>query len=225
MPISVSSYKPIPLFITCHLTAIIIGTFLLNNYKQALALLETKPAVESALRKVGAGDELVVVNWLKEEEEYLRGLSKEPLLETLEMEYYKLLVTLADSEYVFFYSQGTYLLPCDRRKLAASLATWSNLTEATIGKRDMTASAETAHRHALESNKHDLVAVQILECKLNIAQRWTLDSVEWQQAAEKVSMRRYQRCIDALEGLVVARMFELTKMNMSQTGKPHILSV
>jgi hypothetical protein len=102
MPISVSSYKPIPLHITCHLTAIIIGTFLLNNYKQALALLETKPAVESALRKVGAGDEQVVVNWLKEEEEYLRGLSKEPLLETLEMEYYKLLVTLADSEYVFF---------------------------------------------------------------------------------------------------------------------------
>jgi hypothetical protein len=90
----------------------------------------------------------------------------------------------------------------------------------------MTASAETAHRHALESNKYDLVAVQILECKLNIAQRWTLNSVEWQQAAEKVSMRRYQHCIDALEGLVVARMFELTKMNMSQTGKPpHILSI
>jgi hypothetical protein len=79
-----------------------IGTFLLNNYKQALAILETKPAVESALRKVGAGDELVVVDWLKEEAEYLRGLSKEPLLETLEMEYYKLLVILGDSEYVFF---------------------------------------------------------------------------------------------------------------------------
>ena len=60
-----------------------------------------KPAVESALRKVGAKDELVVEEWLKEEEEYLRGLSKEPLLETLEMEYYKLLVTLGDSEYVF----------------------------------------------------------------------------------------------------------------------------
>jgi hypothetical protein len=53
------------------------------------------------LRKVGAKDELVVEEWLKEEEEYLRGLSKEPLLETLEMEYYKLLVTLGDSEYVF----------------------------------------------------------------------------------------------------------------------------
>ena len=67
-------------------------------------------AVESALRKVGAGDELVVVDWLKEEEECLRGLSKEPLVETLEREYYKLLVTLGDSEYVFLLqSQGTYL--------------------------------------------------------------------------------------------------------------------
>jgi hypothetical protein len=90
----------------------------------------------------------------------------------------------------------------------------------------MTTSAETARRHALESEKRDLAAVQVLESKLNIAQRWTSDSVEWQQAAEKVSMRRYQRCLDTLEGLVVARMFELTKMNMSQTGKPpHILLV
>jgi hypothetical protein len=89
----------------------------------------------------------------------------------------------------------------------------------------MTASAETAHRHAIESNKHDLAAIQVFEYKLNIAQRWTVNSMEWQQAAKKVFMRTYQHCIDALEGLVVARMFELTEMNMSQTGKPlsHIL--
>jgi len=90
----------------------------------------------------------------------------------------------------------------------------------------MTASVETARCHALESQKRDLTAVQVLESKLNIAQRWTLNSVEWQQAAEKVSMQHYQCCIDALEGLVVARMFELTKMNMSQTGMfPRILSI
>jgi hypothetical protein len=32
-------------------------------------------------------------------------------------------------------------------------------------------------------------------------------------------MCRYQHCIDTLEGLVVARIFELTKMNRSQTGE------
>jgi hypothetical protein len=40
----------------------------------------------------------MVKEWLKEEEDYLRGLSKEPLEETLEMEYYKLLLSLNVSE-------------------------------------------------------------------------------------------------------------------------------
>ena len=105
-----------------------------------------------------------------------------------------------------------------RRTLAAAILAWSNLTEANVGERDMTASAETARRHALEIQKRDLAAVQIIENKLNIAQRWERGSFEWQAAAEKVIMRTYQRCIDVLEGLVVARMFELTKMNRSQTG-------
>ena len=51
---------------------------------------------------------VMVKEWLKEEE-YLRGLSKEPLEETLEMEYYKLLLNFNNSEYVqFFYSIDVY---------------------------------------------------------------------------------------------------------------------
>lgn len=71
---------------------------MLNNYKQALDILDTRSAVESALMKVGARDMIMVKEWLKEEEEYLRGLTKEPLEETLEMEYYKLLLNLSTSE-------------------------------------------------------------------------------------------------------------------------------
>ena len=76
----------------------VIGTFLLNNYKQALSLLETKPAVIAALAKVGASSGEVVQEWLREEEVYLCGLSKEPLDETLEMEYYKMLESLRVTE-------------------------------------------------------------------------------------------------------------------------------
>jgi hypothetical protein len=110
------------------------------------------------------------------------------------------------------------LLTIYRHTLAAAVLTWSNLTNANINQRDTTASAETARRHALEVQKRDLVSVQVLEKKLNIAQRWERGSFEWQAAAAKVLMRTYQRCIDVLEGLIVARMFELTKMNRSQTG-------
>jgi hypothetical protein len=89
---------PILSFAARLLIHFIVGTFLLKNYKQALSLLETKPAVIAALTKVGASSGEVVKEWLQEEETYLCGLSKEPLEETLEMEYYKMLGSLRVTE-------------------------------------------------------------------------------------------------------------------------------
>ena len=84
--------------------------------------------------------------------------------------------------------------------------------------RDLTQSIETARRHAQEVEARDLLVVQNLEVKLGIFNLWVPADDEWKQAAEMVGKRRYQKCLDSLEGLVVARMFKLTKMNMSQTG-------
>ena len=42
----------------------------------------------------------VFVEWLEEEQDYLKGLSKEPICETQEMEYYQKLVNLNASEWV-----------------------------------------------------------------------------------------------------------------------------
>lgn len=75
-----------------------LSTFLLNNYKQALGILDTKPTVVATLANLGAGNPEVVKKWLQEEEEYLCGLSREPLEETLQMEYYKMLVNLQKSK-------------------------------------------------------------------------------------------------------------------------------
>ena len=74
------------------------GTFLLNNYKQTLKLLGTKPAVLVALSALGASNAETVEGWLEEEREYLKGLTKEPIEETLEMEYYGLLLQWRESE-------------------------------------------------------------------------------------------------------------------------------
>jgi hypothetical protein len=97
--------------------------------------------------------------------------------------------------------------------------TWQVLTPASIGNtRDTTQSEETERRHAQEVEAKDLLAVQNLEVRIGVLNRWGPADKEWKEAAVMVSRRRYQRCLDALEGLVVARMFELTKMNMFQTG-------
>ena len=89
-----------PVFITYYLCThyLHLGTFLLNNYKQALHILETKPSVIKVLASLGATDSDIVNTWLQEEQEYLHGLLKEPAEETLEMEYYKMLTDLHTSE-------------------------------------------------------------------------------------------------------------------------------
>ena len=106
-----------------------------------------------------------------------------------------------------------------RHTLATANLVWSNLSPETIGRRDTTRAIETTRRHAIEMHEKDLIAVHLMEKRLNICVRWGPEGEEWKAAAERVSMRQYQRCLDSLEGLVVARMFELTRMNMSQTGK------
>ena len=60
--------------------------------------------------------------------------------------------------------------------------------------------------------------VQELEVKLSVDLRQSPDCPEWKSAALLVGKRLHQQCLDELEGLIVSRMFELTKMNMSQTG-------
>lgn len=95
---------------------------------------------------------------------------------------------------------------------------WAIVTPDTIAKQDFTRSKETDRRHALEDRDKTLSVVQDLERKLLVDVRWTPEHPKWAITAEMAAKRQYRRCLDTLEGLVVARLFELTKMNMSQTG-------
>jgi hypothetical protein len=96
---------------------------------------------------------------------------------------------------------------------------WVNITPDPVPTRDMTQSRETLCRHALEAWDRNIQVVQDLEVKLNLTERWEPGCPKWLSTAKLVSLWWYQCCLDSLEGLVVARMFELTKMNMSQTGE------
>jgi hypothetical protein len=73
-------------------------------------------------------------------------------------------------------------------------------------------------RHATENAAKDLLAIQDFEVRLQVDVRWHKELEEWKATSALLVRRRYQRCLDELKGLIVSRMFELTKMNMSQTG-------
>ncbi|KAF8145140.1 hypothetical protein K438DRAFT_1782175 [Mycena galopus ATCC 62051] len=148
----------------------LFGTFLVNNYKQAVGILNTEKTVKYAMAQAGVTEEMMEA-CLEEEKVYLDGLSVEPAEETGHMEYYQQLVNLADR----------------REKFKDVFAEGSTANG-------------TTRRHAKEN--YDRV-------------RWTTGDPGWIQAAELVTMQCYQRAINTLEGLVVKRILELTKVNQS----------
>jgi hypothetical protein len=80
------------------------------------------------------------------------------------------------------------------------------------------AALEMKCHHMLENQDKDLLMVQGLEVILCVVEQWAPDCPEWKAAALMVGKHHYQCCLDDLEGLIISRMFELTNMNMSQTG-------
>ncbi|KAJ7033780.1 hypothetical protein C8F04DRAFT_1183753 [Mycena alexandri] len=169
-----------------------LSLLLANKYRRALKIKGTAVLLRETMFSMGIESRSVFETWLEKEKAFLATLSKEPAQETLEMEYYQKLVNLQDlEEHVGIITRvGLPTLPAN--------------TEATYA--------------AAASQTRTLAVVNDLEVRLNIARRWEDDGEDWIRVAKMVKNRRYQRAIDAVEGLVVARMFELSKVNMSDTG-------
>ncbi|KAJ7326440.1 hypothetical protein DFH08DRAFT_916887 [Mycena albidolilacea] len=169
-----------------------LSKFLCTNYRQALAILKTEPALQKWMGQEGADSYARFHEWLQEEKDYLLSLKDAPKtnVETLEMEYVQKLVNLRQST-----------LFCSQRQDARG-ATMQQL----------------ARRHGKEKVEKDLESVQELERQLDIADRWTPASPRWESTTVAIKRRKYRLALDALELLIVERIFELTKINRSQTG-------
>ncbi|KAJ6510311.1 hypothetical protein DFH09DRAFT_1435255 [Mycena vulgaris] len=181
-----------------------LGKFLVSNYNQALSILKTEPTLKEWMRSEGVEDYAVFKEWLEEEKTYLLGLKHAPKtnVETLEMEYVQKLVNLSASQ------AKHSVVAAEARRARADGASY----EPGVPK------AELARRQAREKMEKDLDGVMELEVTLQIVERWTTTSPKWVATAEAIKMRKYQLALDALELLIVERIFELTKMNQSQTG-------
>jgi hypothetical protein len=57
-----------------------------------------------------------------------------------------------------------------------------------------------------------------MEVKMGIATRWQPSDPEYIETANYMSKRKYHLALDNLQRLVVLRLFELHKLNLSQTG-------
>ncbi|KAG1894669.1 uncharacterized protein F5891DRAFT_1130867 [Suillus fuscotomentosus] len=181
-----------------------LSNFLHGNYKQALEILTNGEAVlPKVMQDLKVKDESVFECWLEDEKIYLKGLTREHEEETRQMEYWQRLVNLSASKVALETGMNTF-------------RTHNTLSYGTdIGN---TRKVESMRCHILEDYERNLKLVQVLECRLGIIARWVPEDGEWQRAGRLVADRKYQRALDRLEGLVVARIFELANMKRAGTG-------
>ncbi|KAK7028351.1 hypothetical protein R3P38DRAFT_3314844 [Favolaschia claudopus] len=182
-------------------------SLLSSKYRRALEIRSTYQTLRQAMRELGVQSRDEFQQWREKERAHLRTLSKEPVQETLEMEYYQKLVNLREAE-----ENTSVILSAPPPPIPAEAN--ADYAEAVKTTRRL----EAQRRHALELHERALKAVQDLEIRLLIQRRWRPEDAEWRAAATLVSHRRYQRTLDNLQGLIIARMFELGKCNMSGTG-------
>lgn len=77
---------------------------------------------------------------------------------------------------------------------------------------------ESERRYSIELRENVLRQIIDMEVYLGIEKRWVSSSPEYLEVLAYLSTRTYQRALENLQRLVVQRLFELHKMNISATG-------
>jgi hypothetical protein len=78
---------------------------------------------------------------------------------------------------------------------------------------------EAERKAALRKLELAMNVTDDLERRMGLTERWTSDSEEYRSAAAYLDNRQFIRAVDELEGLVVQRLFELSKAHLAGTGE------
>ncbi|KAJ7712023.1 hypothetical protein B0H14DRAFT_3099266 [Mycena olivaceomarginata] len=159
-----------------------LSKLLYDNYRQALKILQTEPALKRWMQEEGIEDYNTFHVWLEEEKEYLLGLDaglpkKREL--TVEMEYLQRLVNLEGSQ---------KCLTVIRAAECAALADGADYSPAPVSQ-----------------------LVEDLEQKLGVETRWTSNSPQWTATEAALKKYKYLDALDKIEQIILAQLFEMTK--------------
>lgn len=191
-----------------------LGSFLLNNYVQALKIVhEDGATLEASKVHLQMTDEQMD-QWSDEERKFFATLGDESEYDVHAVAYVELLQQLRDLE--------ARRIQTNTRFVAYAPSAESEAYERDTKK---TRHLESERRHARQEHVRVSLEVCELELKMGITNRWTPVTPEYVSAVQYLQERRYRRALDKLQRLVIQRLFELHKLNVSQTGKPTIPTV
>ncbi|KAJ3558554.1 hypothetical protein NP233_g11487 [Leucocoprinus birnbaumii] len=197
-----------------------LSEFLVNNYKQALKIIDGEEELRRAMQDAHINSTTIFHEWLKEEKSYLDGLRKEPPVEKLQIDYYEELIKLSICKDEINELARESFIPFEWPSSADSPEVSTGVGSSVPQKRKHLPQQRLGLQklHANERLASTEAKVHNFEELLGVTTRWEPNTPEWDMVKTLADHRRYQRCLDKLESLVVSRFFELSKMNMAGTG-------
>ncbi|KDQ59627.1 hypothetical protein JAAARDRAFT_126899 [Jaapia argillacea MUCL 33604] len=189
---------------------VLMTLFFFNHYREALHIANNWPEQLQELQSRLNISEDDFAIFIQQEREYLQGLKKEPPEETLQFNYVKALEALVSTE--------------SDLNNARNAVDFVMYTPAQSNVHDSLVKGNRVLCSCQKKWENTLATVTQLENQLSIEGQWAVDSVEYKEVKEKLREREYQKALDELERLVVQRLFELSKLNVSGTGNVNDLS-
>ncbi|KAF7976738.1 hypothetical protein HWV62_5710 [Athelia sp. TMB] len=183
-----------------------LSTFIYNNYKQALVIIrDYTPQIAAFKAQFMVGD-ADIEGWLAAELKFLQELKDEPEERVLAVVYVDALILLRKSD--------------EKWNRVSNMFTNTNFHDVTNygANTRATARLEADRRAAMDQQLVAIRAVNDLEAKLGITTRWTPAHLEYRDTINYMRQRDYHRALDSIQQLVVQRLFELSKANMSGLG-------
>ncbi|KAI0075583.1 hypothetical protein K474DRAFT_1761098, partial [Panus rudis PR-1116 ss-1] len=199
------------------------GTFLLNNYKQALASLEedarSLDVLKAKLSDAGIDpSDAALDTWVKEERDFFLTLGKEHPWDTFAVAYVELLQRLrqAEAERSLRTSHFYNSIPT-----SYEFASPTSHVSSYASETSSTARIEYRRRKAVEEYDRILSEVINMEIRMNISpsERWNPTTPQYVATLKYLEERKYQRALEKVQRLVIQRLFELHKLNLAQTGE------
>lgn len=193
-----------------------ISLMLYNNLIQAQKILQSDAeAMEEAMSAKNLSVDMLRA-WHTDEREYFRTLGHEPPWDIHAMAYVENLQELRSVRAQLQKDSAERLrsIP-DGYAFAAPETGPIDYAKAMSSTR----TKESQRRYFIERERTLAVECAEMELQMGIAKTWEPTDAPYQETMRYMANRTYERALDNLQRLVVQRLFELHRMNLSQTGK------
>ncbi|KAG1845645.1 hypothetical protein F4604DRAFT_1936793 [Suillus subluteus] len=188
-----------------------LSIFLYNNYVQALRIIETDTPVLEEFKWLHSLMDTDFINWQNKEYDYLCEVAMEPTSDAITVAYVEQLEKL-------YYVEATYGHLTTVPFLTYTPTNFTRTSGLNVTSCNSSKVFESEHASVICKYELQLNVVEDFELRHGITERWLPHDPKYVQAAQYSQERQFIRSVEELEGLVVRRLFELSKANLAGTG-------